>query len=144
MKTINDLGKIITGNTPQTSHSDYFGSDIPFITPRDMKGNRKIVQTERYLSHKGARTVKNCIIPSNSVCVSCIGSDMGKVVLTASTSVTNQQINSIIIDETNDPRFVYYLMCDLSEQIKRKRKNATECILCLECVRHCNSEAIRL
>lgn len=125
MKTINDLGKIVTGKTPQTSHSDYFGSDIPFITPSDMKGKRTIVQTERYLSHKGIHTVKNCIIPANSVCISCIGSDMGKVVLTTSESVTNQQINSIIVDEVNDPRFVYYLMCTLYGQIKSLGKNAT-------------------
>jgi len=39
------------------------------------------------------------LLPKNSVLVTCIGSDMGKVALNKIECVTNQQINSIIPDE---------------------------------------------
>ncbi|MBE7005723.1 MAG: restriction endonuclease subunit S [Ruminococcaceae bacterium] len=126
MVTVGDLGKIITGKTPPTKDKDNYGGDIPFITPVDMVGNRNIFNTERYISKKGLNTVKNCFLPEHSVCVSCIGSDMGKSVITVKPSVTNQQINSIIVDENSyDYLYVYYLMRTLEEKIKSLGKNAT-------------------
>lgn len=122
---VGDLGEIITGKTPPTSNVDNYGGNIPFITPSDMVGNRSIVSTERYISEKGKNTIKNGILPPHAVCVSCIGSDMGKVVLTTAWSATNQQINSIVCNSHYDYRFVYYLMLTLRETIKSLGKNAT-------------------
>ena len=90
-----------------------------------MVGNRSIVSTELYISEKGKNTIKNSILPPHAVCVSCIGSDMGKVVLTTAWSATNQQINSIVCNSHYDYRFVYYLMLTLRETIKSLGKNAT-------------------
>lgn len=124
--TVGDLGKIITGKTPPTKDRDNYGGDIPFITPVDMTGNRNVFLTDRYLSLKGLNTVKNCYLPEHSICVSCIGSDMGKAVITVKPSVTNQQINSIIVYEDSfDYLYVYYLMRTLEGKIKSLGKNAT-------------------
>jgi type I restriction enzyme S subunit len=40
--------------------------------------------------------------------VSCIGSDMGKAVIAGTRCVTNQQINSIVVDDRYDSEYVYY------------------------------------
>lgn len=117
-KRIGELGRIVTGKTPSTLNPNYFGHDICFITPRDMNGNKKINKTERNLSNEGALVVKNCILPPCSICVSCIGSDMGKVVMTTKESVTNQQLNSIICDKNHDPNFVYYAITNLSDDLR--------------------------
>lgn len=50
---------------------------------------------------------------------------MGKAIITSEPSVTNQQINSIIVDNEYDYMFVYYLMRTLEEKIKSLGKNAT-------------------
>ena len=73
---IEELGRIVTGKTPSTQSPENFGDKYPFITPRDMSGQKKIGKTERYLSEEGKNTVKNCLLPANSICVSCIGSDI--------------------------------------------------------------------
>ena len=122
---IADLGKIVTGKTPSTKNKENFGGNIPFITPVDMSYNRNIFSTERYVSSKGAESVKGCILPPKTVCVSCIGSDMGKSVITTRTSVTNQQINSIIVNEEHNYMYVYYLMRTLENTIKSLGKNGT-------------------
>ncbi|MBE6969761.1 MAG: hypothetical protein E7442_06575, partial [Ruminococcaceae bacterium] len=122
---IADLGEIITGKTPPTSTKENYGGNIPFITPSDMVGNRTVYETERYISEQGKKTVKNCMLPPCSVCVSCIGSDMGKAVITSKESISNQQINSIICNEGYDHRFVYYLMLTLRDTIRSLGKNAT-------------------
>ncbi|MDD7166060.1 MAG: restriction endonuclease subunit S [Clostridia bacterium] len=120
-----DLGKIITGKTPPTKNIENYGGEIPFITPVDMIGNRKVFKTERYISQQGKETVQNCLIPANTICVSCIGSDMGKAVITVKPSITNQQINSIVVNSENYYKFVYYLMLTLSNKIKSLGKNST-------------------
>ena len=96
------------GKTPQTKIIENFGDAIPFITPRDMDNQRFISDTERYLSEIGTASVKNSIIAANSVLVSCIGSDMGKSAIAKYQSVTNQQINSIVVHDDFDFNFIYY------------------------------------
>lgn len=122
---LGEIGKIITGKTPPTRNSENYGGDIPFITPVDMVGNRSIYTTERYLTTKGINCVKSCLLPKNAICVSCIGSDMGKVVITTKSSVTNQQINSLIVSEKYDYMFVYYAMQTLNAIIKLLGRSST-------------------
>jgi type I restriction enzyme, S subunit len=122
---IGDIGKIITGKTPPTQNLDNFGEEYPFITPRDMVGQKKVNKTERYLSEEGKNSVKNCLLPANSICVSCIGSDMGKVVMTTTDSVTNQQLNSIICHPPFDPDFVYYALVNISEELRNAGRHST-------------------
>lgn len=106
--TLGQLGRVVTGKTPKTSDSDNFGGKIPFVTPTDMDGCKAMATTARYLSELGASTVKSSIIPAGSVMVSCIGSDMGKSVIAKHRCVTNQQINSIVVDAKFSSEFVYY------------------------------------
>ncbi|MXV84843.1 restriction endonuclease subunit S [Candidatus Poribacteria bacterium] len=108
--TINDLGQIITGSTPPTKKTEYYGNEYPFITPTDMKIDSRIVHTERFLSQTGYEYNKNRLLPPNTVCVVCIAS-IGKTCMTTVPSVTNQQINSIVVNQQkHDPYFVYYLL----------------------------------
>ena len=106
--TIGQLGRVVTGKTPKTSDPENFGNQIPFVTPTDMDGCKVMATTARYLSEQGASTVKSSIIPAGSVMVSCIGSDMGKSVIAKHRCVTNQQINSVVVDTQFSSEFVYY------------------------------------
>jgi len=105
---LRELGRIVTGKTPKTADAKNFGGRIPFITPSDMDGRKTIRSTVRYLTATGASSVKGSLIPSGSIMVSCIGSDMGKTVVAGYDCVTNQQINSIIVDKRFNSDFVYY------------------------------------
>ena len=106
--TLGDLGRVVTGKTPSTSVSDYFGGDVPFVTPSDMFGHKVISRTARNLTKAGVAAVKGSFIPKGSVMVSCIGSDMGKVTIAAHDCVSNQQINSIVVCENFSADFIYY------------------------------------
>jgi type I restriction enzyme S subunit len=117
---INSLGKIVTGKTPPSKvDTAFIDGFVPFVTPRDLDGRKWVKTTERYLSDDGVASVKNNLVPANSVAVSCIGSDMGKARLIAETSVTNQQINSIIIDPNeHNPEFIYYVLSTKQQSLK--------------------------
>lgn len=116
---IAQLGKIITGKTPPTSREELFGADYPFITPTDVPSDNKFVQTNRYLSEEGRAYQERLMLPPRAVCFTCIGATIGKICVTTNSSFTNQQINSIIVDETDhDPDFVYYLLKYNAPKIK--------------------------
>ena len=57
-----------------------------------MVGQKRADTTERYLSSEGATLLHRNIIPERSVAVSCIGWQMGKVIMTSRPSFTNQQL----------------------------------------------------
>lgn len=119
------LGNIITGKTPRTVIEENYGGDIPFLTPSDDMSVKHVYFTKKTLSEKGVMEVKNCLLPSGSVCVSCIGSDLGKVVITTCNTVTNQQINSIVVNEKNNNDFVYYLLTIVGKELNRISKTST-------------------
>ena len=123
--TIGNLGEIITGYTPPTKNTEYFGDKYPFITPTDIEIDSRVVQTERFLSQAGYEYNENRLLPPNSVCVTCIAS-IGKICMTTVPSVTNQQINSIVVNQDKyDPAFVYYLLITKTDVIQSVANSAT-------------------
>ena len=123
--TVGKLGEIITGYTPPTKDTEFFGDEYPFITPTDITIDSRIVQTERFLSQKGYEYNKNRLLPQNAVCVTCIAS-IGKICITTVPSVTNQQINSIVVNQDKyDPYFVYYLLITKTDVLQSVANSAT-------------------
>lgn len=117
---IKDLGLVVTGKTPSSKFPDDFGNEMPFVTPTDYKNFRKWTAfAERSLSEKGIEKLRNKILSPSSVLVTCIGSDMGKVVMNKVPVITNQQVNSIIPNqELVFPDFLYYKLVDSYETLR--------------------------
>jgi type I restriction enzyme S subunit len=118
--TLGDLGRIVTGKTPLTSIEGNFGGHIPFVTPSDMDGRKTISTTARFLTSVGAESVKGSVIPAGAIMVSCIGSDMGKVLIAGRECVTNQQINSIVVDGRFSSEYVYYSLSTRKNEIRHR------------------------
>ena len=124
--TVADVGKIITGKTPKTANPEYYGGNIPFLTPSDDMEVKYVRKTNKYITELGQSSVKNVTLPEGAVCVSCIGSNLGKVTITTEKTITNQQINSIIVDkEKYDVDFIYYAMLILGKTLNYHSKIST-------------------
>jgi len=124
---LGEVGIVITGKTPSSKHPEDWGYDMPFVTPTDYKNYRKFAyDSERYLSNAGINKLKNKVLPENSVLVTCIGSDMGKVVINKLPVITNQQINSIIPNRNIIfPDFLYYVLVYNYETLRIFASNGT-------------------
>lgn len=108
---ISELGKTITGKTPSSKNPEDFGEEFMFVTPSDNWETKKIGRTERYVSEIGINKLLKKALPPNSVMVSCIGSAMGKVLMNKSKCLTNQQINSIVVNEKKfNADYIYYVL----------------------------------
>lgn len=127
--TLDQLGRIVTGKTPPSNGEGFFGGDIPFVTPTDFDGRRIIDSTGRNLTEEGALAVGSSRLPSRAVMVSCIGSDMGKAAISNHECVTNQQINSIVVESGDDPLFVYYSLCTRKAELLASAGGSAQPIL---------------
>lgn len=117
VKKIKDIGKIITGKTPSTEVSDNYGNDIMFIKTPDMHNRLYIINTQECLSIKGHLTQEKKLIPANSILISCIGT-AGIVSINAVESHTNQQINSIVIQDIRILLWLFFHCRFLKETIE--------------------------
>lgn len=114
---LGDIADITTGKTPSKRIENAYGNVIKFLTPRDFSG-RFSVTTERMLSDQGYQAVYNQIVSGPSVSVTCIGSDMGKVIYNRESVVTNQQVNTLSNFKSNvDPLFLYYLLSTKKQEL---------------------------
>lgn len=105
-KKLDDIGEIITGNTPSTQDSENYGNEFMFCSPADMGDNKYILKTGKMLSQKGFDISRK--LPGGSVLVTCIGSTIGKIGIASKEMTSNQQINSIIAYDSINNEFIYY------------------------------------
>ncbi len=127
--SLSDIGRIVTGKTPPTSDQSNYGGAVPFVTPSDMDGRRCIERTLRCLTEAGAQVVRSSRVQGPAVVVSCIGSDMGKSAVVRGDFVTNQQINTIILNAGIDPLYVYYNLSARRAEIRNLAGGAAQPIM---------------
>ena len=102
-----DYGKVVTGNTPPTKDvENYENGTFLWASPADLGTIKSISETKTMLSAKGFS--KTRALPKGSVLVTCIGSTIGKMGMATKEMSTNQQINSIVVNDNSDNEFVYY------------------------------------
>ena len=106
-KTIAEIGKVVTGSTPNTKNHSFWTGAIPFVTPTDLGGTKRVSTTGRHVSEDGLGQVRE--IPPGSVMVTCIGT-IGKVGIAVERCCTNQQINSIIAGDAILSEYLYYAL----------------------------------
>lgn len=106
---VSDFGEIITGKTPSTAKEQYYGGNIPFVKIPDMHDCIYPITTESTLTSEGANTQKTKFIPKNGIMVSCIAT-VGLVNIAVESCQTNQQINSIILNDEQDLYYTYSTM----------------------------------
>ncbi|RWK21419.1 MAG: restriction endonuclease subunit S [Mesorhizobium sp.] len=127
---VGSLGRVVTGRTPPSAQPQWFGSLYPFLTPSDMGDDARHVATSRFLSAAGSAALNRIMLPPNAICCVCIGATIGKVCMADQPTVTNQQINSIVVDPNrHDPHFVYYVLRTLGSELRQRAGGAATPII---------------
>ena len=107
VKRLGDYGRVETGKTPSMEVSEYYGDDYLFIKTPEMHGNVFVIDTEEKLSESGHLSQPKKLLPENSIMVTCIGTG-GIVAINAEPGHTNQQINSIILDDLTYLEWLFF------------------------------------
>jgi type I restriction enzyme, S subunit len=128
---IQEMGQVLTGNTPSRKVLEYYGSFIEWIKSDNINTPYHfITQAEEYLSEEGAK--KGRIVPKDSILVTCIAGSkdcIGNVALTDRTVAFNQQINAIVPYNNVNPFFLYTQILIGKQLIQRASTNGMKGIV---------------
>ncbi len=109
--TLNDLGRIVGGSTPNTSNQDNFTfSGTPWITPYDLSanhGNKFITRGGQDVSEQGIKDASLKILPAGTVLLSS-RAPIGYMAIARNEVTTNQGFKSFIPNDGFSTAYIYY------------------------------------
>ena len=117
--SLNEIGEIITGNTPSKSDTNFWNSpDICFIKPDVIAEDEitELLDSNEYISENARNKAR--IVNENSILVTCIGSIAKIGIVKIRECAFNQQINAIIPNKNIDTKYLCY--CLQNSKVKLK------------------------
>ncbi|MEQ1619792.1 MAG: restriction endonuclease subunit S [Methylococcales bacterium] len=102
---VEDIGSVITGNTPSTVNADFYNGDRLFVSPADISSNRYVSKTRISLTDSGFNQGR--LVKAGSILFVCIGSTIGKVGQNKKDCITNQQINAVVPNASFSKDFIF-------------------------------------
>lgn len=125
-RRISEIGTVVGGGTPSTKNPDYWGGDIPWISPKDLTDYKSVYisKGENFLTEKGLKSGTR-LLPKNTLLFSS-RAPIGYVALAANPICTNQGFKSIVCNEKQVvPLYLYYYMKANLDYIKLFGTGAT-------------------
>ena len=116
-----DIVNILGGGTPKTTNTDYWNGEIPFFTPKDVKGVYTLT-TEKYITTQGVEKCNSLLYPVNTVFITARGT-VGKITLAGSEMAMNQSCYALQGKGINQ-FFVYGMANKLVRSLRNKSNGA--------------------
>src|SRR5579871_1094780 len=107
---LGDVCRIVSGSTPSTNVSEYWGGDIWWATPKDLSelSDIYIQETQQRITEPGYRSCSTELLPVGSVLFSS-RAPIGHVAINAVPMCTNQGFKSFIpLANRLDSRYLYF------------------------------------
>jgi len=86
---VSDITEIMSGGTPKTNIANYWGGDIPFLTPTDFKNSFYVLNTEKTLTEEGLKKCSSKFYPRHTVFITARGT-VGKLAINQRPMAVNQ------------------------------------------------------
>lgn len=111
VKTLGEVGKVVSGGTPSTSNKDNFDGEIAWITPADLSGYKEkyISKGKRNLSEQGLKNSSARLLPPNSILFSS-RAPIGYVAIASNTLCTNQGFKNLIPNDDVSSEYIYHFL----------------------------------
>jgi len=122
-KILGDVGEIIGGGTPDTAISKYWGGEIDWFTPTEIK-SKYIDKSLRTLTESGIKNSSAKILPKGTILLSTRAT-IGDMGIALNECSTNQGFQSIVVNDQNNNEFVYYWLIVSKNQLLRLAKGST-------------------
>ena len=111
----------VGGGTPATNNPNYWGGNIPWASPKDLK-NFELYDTRDHITEEGLEKSSTKLIPSNSVLVVFRGSLLLKkrkipVTINRVPVAINQDIKALIPKKDITPEFLAFYLRSIEHEI---------------------------
>lgn len=137
VKLVDICKQILSGGTPLTKVTDYYGGNICWLKTKEVNFNR-IYDTEIKITELGLLNSSAKIIPENSIIIAMYGNGdtAGRCAINKIPLATNQACCNLIIDESRaDYIYIYYLMKSKYEELVNLKNGGAQQNLSLQLIK---------
>jgi len=123
---LGDVCKVVSGSTPKTSVSAYWGGDIQWLTPNDLSKTRSkvVFGGERTITKAGFDSCSTQMVPAGSVLFTS-RAPIGYVAIAGDELCTNQGFKSAIPGDSLSSEFLYWQLQALTNDIRSRASGTT-------------------
>ncbi|MCD6197534.1 MAG: restriction endonuclease subunit S [Deltaproteobacteria bacterium] len=125
-RKVSEIAEVVGGGTPKTKKPEYWGGDIPWLTPKDLSGEhfRYVSRGERNITKAGIENSSARLVPLGTVLLTS-RAPVGYVAMAKNPIATNQGFRSLVVNEEHDPDFIYYLLLHNTDYLKQHASGST-------------------
>ncbi|MFW9175843.1 restriction endonuclease subunit S [Corynebacterium amycolatum] len=123
---LGDVCTVVGGGTPKTTVPEYWGGTIPWLTPKDLSGNKNLYVScgERSITESGLDNSSAALLPKGTVLWSS-RAPIGHVAIAETNVATNQGFKSFIPGLNVDSEYLAYTLIFMKDQLQEIGTGAT-------------------
>ena len=125
VKKLGEMGKFVSGGTPDTEKPEYWNGDIIWLTPSEITKlpTRFVSDSERKITRAGLKNSSAVLLPVGSLII-CTRATVGDCCINIKEVSTNQGFKNLIPENSNID-FLYYLISSHKTDLIRKACGST-------------------
>lgn len=123
---LKDCCTVVGGATPKRNVPEYWGHDVPWVTPKDIsKLNQPVLDdAPEYISRAGFDNSATFMLPKNSILLTS-RAPIGNVAIAGRSMCTNQGFKSLVPSDLVDSSYLYYCIRKMSKRLQALGNGAT-------------------
>ena len=108
---LKELADVVSGGTPSRENPNFWGGDVPWVTPTDITGTRglRLTLTAEKITTKGLNSSSANLLPKGTILMTSRAT-VGESKLATTAVATNQGFKSLIPHEDVDGLYLLYQM----------------------------------
>ena len=116
---LGDCCQIISGSTPKRNKPEYWGGDIPWVTPKDLSRLKTPVLEDapEKITEAGYKSCSTTLLPQGSILFSS-RAPIGHVAIAGRPMCTNQGFKSLVPNESVHSPYLYWCMRQYASEVE--------------------------
>lgn len=124
-RKLSEVSDIVGGGTPNTNDESLWNGNINWFTPAEIGDEIFVSESKRKISDKGLNKSSARILPANKTVLFTSRAGIGKMAILSRDSTTNQGFQSIIVDDNNDPYFIFSMGAFIKKRAEKIASGST-------------------
>ena len=122
-KTLYDVVDVLSGGTPKTSNTAYWGDDIPFFTPKDTGDLPYVYDTEKMITEEGLKNCNSRLYDKDTLFITARGT-VGKLRLAQRPMAMNQSCYALKSKTHLSQPFLFFAITERVNHLKGRAAGA--------------------
>jgi type I restriction enzyme S subunit len=122
-KRLGAVAQIIGGGTPDTTNASYWGGEIDWYTPTEVK-TKNLQPSVRTITVEGLQQSSAKLLPAGTILLTTRAT-IGDVAILERQAATNQGFQSLVVNDANSNIFFYYWLQLNKNELVRKANGST-------------------